>query len=186
MLEGNGHMNTKTLKNLVLGFALGSFGLVALAATIPNVFTSGTVISSNAVNQNFSTLGTAVTTLEGKVTALQATTPSSICSKNFNLTFNGILDFSTKGYATYVINQQIVGNNAILSATWSPTPSDPSTQTRQFLKAIKGITLYYALGGTSVLSLVILPDQSAPPSIDASGAEINIHEMYVRFDGKCE
>jgi NADH:ubiquinone oxidoreductase subunit K len=77
MLEGNGHMNTKTLKNLVLGFALGSFGLFALAATIPNTFTNGTVISSNAVNQNFITLNNAVTTLEGKVTALQATVVSN-------------------------------------------------------------------------------------------------------------
>jgi hypothetical protein len=184
MLEENGHMNTKTLKNIVLGFALGSFGLVALAATIPNLFKSGDVISSSAMNQNFSALGNAVTTLEGKVTALQATT-SSICSKNFNLTFNGILDFSN-GFSTYVVNQQIVGNNAILSATWSPTPSNPSSQTKQFLKAIKSLTIYYAQGGTSVLNLVILPDQSAPTSIDASGAEINIHEMYVRFDGKCE
>jgi hypothetical protein len=64
-------MNTKTLKNIVLGFALGSFGLVALATTIPNLFTSGTVISSNKVNENFSALGNAVTTLEGKVAALQ-------------------------------------------------------------------------------------------------------------------
>lgn len=185
MLEGNGHMNTKSLKNLVLGFALGSFGLVALAATIPNVFTSGTVISSNAVNQNFSALGTAVTTLEGKVTALQATTTPSICSKGFNFTFQGTLDFS-QGYASVPIPQQIIGNNAILSATWSPTPSNLSPQTKQFLKAINSITLYYAQGGTSVLYLNVFPDQSTPASIDATGATINIFEMYVRFDGKCE
>lgn len=177
-------MNTKTLKNIVLGFAVGSFGLVAFAGTIPNMFTNGTVISSSAVNQNFSTLNNAVTTLEGKVTALQATT-TSICSKDFNFTFQGTLDFSQE-YASVPIAQQIVGNNAILSATWSPTPSNLSPQTKQFLKAIKGITLYYAQGGTSVLYLNIFPDQSTPASIDATGATINIHEMYVRFDGKCE
>jgi hypothetical protein len=59
-------MNAKNLKNLVIGFALGSFGLVALAVTIPNTFSSGTVISSSQVNANFAALKAAVDALEGK------------------------------------------------------------------------------------------------------------------------
>jgi hypothetical protein len=57
-------MNTRNLKNVVFGFALGSFGLVAVAVTIPNTFTSGTVISSGAVNANFAAVKSAVDTLE--------------------------------------------------------------------------------------------------------------------------
>jgi hypothetical protein len=57
-------MNAKNLKNLVLGFILGSFGLAALAVTIPNTFTSGKVISSSEVNANFAALKNAVDALD--------------------------------------------------------------------------------------------------------------------------
>jgi hypothetical protein len=53
------------IRNLVIGFAVGSLGL-ALAVTIPNAFTSGAVISSSAVNANFTALKTAVDALEAK------------------------------------------------------------------------------------------------------------------------
>jgi hypothetical protein len=57
-------MNAKNLKHIVLGFALGSFGLAALAVTIPNTFTSGKVISSSEVNANFAALKNAVDALD--------------------------------------------------------------------------------------------------------------------------
>ncbi len=57
-------MKSNGLKNLILGFALGSFGLVTLAVNLPHTFTAGTPISAAQVNENFSTLHTALTTLE--------------------------------------------------------------------------------------------------------------------------
>ncbi|MCX7782872.1 MAG: hypothetical protein N2318_04425 [Meiothermus sp.] len=57
-------MKSNGLKNLVLGFALGAFGLVTLAVNLPHTFTAGTPISAAQVNENFSTLHTALNTLE--------------------------------------------------------------------------------------------------------------------------
>lgn len=56
-------MNNK-LKNLVLGFALGSFGLVTLAVNIPHSFKAGDPISAGQMNENFSVLKSAVDGLE--------------------------------------------------------------------------------------------------------------------------
>jgi len=48
--------------------ALITVPLVAIAA-VPNMFTAGTVISSNLVNQNFSALDARITALEAQATA---------------------------------------------------------------------------------------------------------------------
>jgi hypothetical protein len=117
------------------------------------------------------------------------TTPNStasICSKDFDYEFTGPVDFSAKGYAAVTIKQQIVGHNAVLSATWAPTPANPSPATKAFIGAIKGITVYYEVGGTSELSLFVFPATATMASYDAKGAKVHIHEMYARFDGKCE
>jgi outer membrane murein-binding lipoprotein Lpp len=65
-------MIRNSIRNLVIGFAVGSLGL-ALAVAIPNAFSTGTVISSGAVNANFTAIRTAVDTLEAKVATLEAT-----------------------------------------------------------------------------------------------------------------
>jgi Chaperone of endosialidase len=65
ILERSNNMIRNNIRNLVIGFAVGSLGL-ALAVAIPNTFTNGTVISSGAVNENFAALTTATTALEGK------------------------------------------------------------------------------------------------------------------------
>jgi hypothetical protein len=65
ILERSNNMIRNNIRNLVIGFAVGSLGL-ALAVAIPNTFTNGTVISSSAVNANFTALTTATTVLEGK------------------------------------------------------------------------------------------------------------------------
>jgi hypothetical protein len=57
-------MNNKQLRNLVLGFVLGSSGLYALAVTIPNTFQGGQVISASQINANFQALKTGVDALE--------------------------------------------------------------------------------------------------------------------------
>jgi hypothetical protein len=71
ILERSNNMIRNNIRNLVIGFAVGSLGL-ALAVAIPNVFSTGTVISSSAVNANFTEMKTAVDTLEAKVATLQA------------------------------------------------------------------------------------------------------------------
>ncbi len=60
----NKHVNNKQLRNLVLGFVLGSSGLYALAVTIPNTFQGGQVISASQINANFQALKTGVDALE--------------------------------------------------------------------------------------------------------------------------
>ncbi len=60
----------KQFRNVVIGFALGSLGVYALAVTIPNTFTGGQTISAALFNANFVSLKTAVDALEanGSVT----------------------------------------------------------------------------------------------------------------------
>lgn len=67
----------KDFRNVLIGFCVGTFGLVALAVTIPNNFSAGTTISASAVNQNFSALKTSVDTLEGKVAGFVHTVTAS-------------------------------------------------------------------------------------------------------------
>jgi hypothetical protein len=80
-------VNPKNLKSIALGFALGTLGF-ALALTIPNSFTSGSPISSSAMNANFTAVKTAVDALEAAITGKQArvtgtcTVGSSIASIN--------------------------------------------------------------------------------------------------------
>lgn len=59
-------LKTRDLRNLALGLALGTFGLYALAVTIPNTFAPGTTISASQVNANFNAVKTAVNGLEAK------------------------------------------------------------------------------------------------------------------------
>jgi hypothetical protein len=62
------------LKSFTLGasLALGLLGVYALAVSIPNVFSSGEVISAAKMNANFEALKTTVDALETKTAALQA------------------------------------------------------------------------------------------------------------------
>ncbi len=56
-------MNSTMLRRFTLGFGVGLVGF-AVAMTVPNSFTSGTPISSSAVNANFTAVKTAVDALE--------------------------------------------------------------------------------------------------------------------------
>lgn len=68
-------MNTRILRRLALGFGLGIVGFAA-AMTIPNTFTSGTPISSSAMNANFTAVQTAVDSMQGQVTGTCSGTQS--------------------------------------------------------------------------------------------------------------
>jgi hypothetical protein len=65
ILERSNNMIRNNIRNLVIGFTVGSLGL-ALAVAIPNAFTNGTVISSSAVNANFTEMKKAIDALEAK------------------------------------------------------------------------------------------------------------------------
>jgi hypothetical protein len=58
-------MNSKHLKRIAIGFALGLSGF-ALAVTVPNYFVAGQAISSMSVNDNFAALKAAVDALEAR------------------------------------------------------------------------------------------------------------------------
>lgn len=60
-------MNTRILRRFAVGFGVGMVGFAA-AMTLPNTFTSGTPISSSAVNANFTALQTAVDARQALVT----------------------------------------------------------------------------------------------------------------------
>lgn len=106
----------KDLRNAVVGFCLGTLGLYALAVTIPNTFSNGTTISSNAVNANFAALGNAVTALETKVAALEA---------NGSITNNRIADGAVTGQkiapntitASNVLDEPGIAANRVLQSS---------------------------------------------------------------------
>jgi hypothetical protein len=64
-------LNSKNLRRFVSGFALGVAGF-AVAMSLPNLFASGTAISSSAVNANFAAVKAAVDSLEATVAGKQA------------------------------------------------------------------------------------------------------------------
>jgi hypothetical protein len=73
-------MKKTNLRNFVTGLVVGALGF-ALALTIPNTFTSGSPISSSAVNANFAAVKTAVDALEATITGKQARVTGT-CSSN--------------------------------------------------------------------------------------------------------
>jgi hypothetical protein len=62
-----------TARDLLYAAALAATPLTVLAVTLPNTFTNGTVADAELVNANFTTLADAVTTLEGRMDAFEAT-----------------------------------------------------------------------------------------------------------------
>jgi hypothetical protein len=88
ILERSNNMIRNNIRNLVIGFAVGSLGL-ALAVGIPNPFTNGTVISSSAVNANFTAVKTAVDALENKTGVLTRTTLNLDSSLGQKITLYG-------------------------------------------------------------------------------------------------
>jgi hypothetical protein len=78
-------MKNNSFKNLVLGFALGSFGLVTLAVNIPHSFKAGDPISAVQMNENFSVLKGAVDALEsGKQNRVSAKCDDGSAIKQIN------------------------------------------------------------------------------------------------------
>jgi hypothetical protein len=71
------------LRNIALGFALGSMGVYAFAVTIPNTFTGGQTISAALFNANFAAIKTAVDALEanGSVTGARLADGAVTASK---------------------------------------------------------------------------------------------------------
>lgn len=66
-------MQAQQLRNLVLGLALGTFGLSAAAVNVPHVFSAGNTISAAKMNENFATVKKAIDALEtpNSITASQ-------------------------------------------------------------------------------------------------------------------
>jgi hypothetical protein len=70
--------------------ALLTAPLVAIAADVPNMFTTGTVISSMAVNANFKNLSDRVTALEaGKAATNYVRWGRTVCPSGANLVYSG-------------------------------------------------------------------------------------------------
>jgi hypothetical protein len=101
-------MIRNNIRNLVIGFAVGSLGL-ALAVAIPNTFTNGTVISSSAVNANFAALTTATTVLEEKTAGFGRSGNSNQTSFSDSVVFNKHIDVT--GTTTSPLTLLYFGNN---------------------------------------------------------------------------
>jgi hypothetical protein len=109
--------NLQPFKNLALGFVMGALGL-ALAATLPNTFTSGTPISSSAVNANFAALKQQIDTLQSQVNSLSSAN-STLDTKISSLeTFNTYTLPRKKGFPR--INAFVKSNGTLISS-WSST-----------------------------------------------------------------
>jgi outer membrane murein-binding lipoprotein Lpp len=113
-------MIRNSIRNLVIGFAVGSLGL-ALAVAIPNVFSTGTVISSGAVNANFTAMKTAVDTLEAKVATLETVKklPAQDGYHAYAFVYPGVTTLSGTGTYSFnptgniTITNSSVGNYAV-------------------------------------------------------------------------
>jgi Phage Tail Collar Domain len=88
MCSHKGALMTSNLKAFTLGVSLtlASLGLYALAASLPNIFSSGEVISASKMNENFLALKASVDKLEaasarfGTNTSLAANGAGSQCT----------------------------------------------------------------------------------------------------------
>ncbi len=123
-------MNAKNLKNLVLGFTLGSFGLAALAVSIPNNFSAGTPISSSQVNANFMALKTAIDTLQtssvgfgAKLTGNASTEGISVSNAGTGVGIKGVSSSTTSGVAGVLgVNDNTTGQVVGVSGQATASP----------------------------------------------------------------
>jgi Chaperone of endosialidase len=130
LLRKDATMNAKNLKNLVLGFTLGSFGLAALAVSIPNNFTAGTPISSSQVNANFTALKTAIDTLQtssvgfgAKLTGSASTEGISVSNAGTGVGIKGVSSSPTLGVAGVLgVNDNTTGQVVGVSGQATASP----------------------------------------------------------------